>query len=83
MNDINVKEIMREPEPLFIMKKGPDKQAAAERLAATDKMFEEWFGEINKTNTRCIPTKLYELYEQAATILCMIRYEEKAIVTKR
>ncbi len=82
MNDINVREILNEPEPLFIKAQGPDKHAAAERLAATEKHFEAWHSEINRTNLRGIPGNLGKLYEQAAIVLCMILHEEKRIVTK-
>ena len=82
MNEINVREILNEPEPLFIRAQGPDKHAAAERLAATERHFEAWHSEINRTNLRGIPGNLERLYEQAAIILCMILHEEKRIVTK-
>lgn len=82
MNNINVREILNEPEPLFIRPQGPDKHAAAERLAVTERLFEEWHGEINRTNLRAIPGNLGKLYEQAALVLCMILHEEKRIVTR-
>ena len=83
MNEINVREILREPDPLFIKPQGPDKSAAAERIGATYKFFEEWYNVINSTNLRGIPTDLYKLYEEAAVKLCLILAEEKKIVTKR
>ena len=83
MNDINVREIMREPEPLFLRSQGPDKHSAAERLAVTERIFEEWHGEINRTNIRNIPTTLSKLYEEAAVVLCLILMEEKKIVNRR
>lgn len=82
MNEINVREILNEPEPLFIRAQGPDKFAAGERLAITEKYFEKWHSEINQTNLRGIPGNLGKLYEQAAIVLCMILHEEKKIVTK-
>ena len=83
MNNINVREIMREPEPLFLRIQGPDRLAAAERLAATERIFEDWHGEINRTNLRELPPKLARLYEEASITLCMILNEEKQIVTGR
>ena len=83
MTDINVREILQEPEPLFLKRQGPDKHAAAERLATTERIFEEWHSEINRTNTRAIPSRLAKKYEEAAMVLCMILHEEKKIVTGR
>lgn len=82
MNDINVREILNEPEPLFLRPQGPDKLAAAQRVAITEKYFEAWHSEINQTNLREIPATTRKLYEQAATILCMILHQEKRVITK-
>lgn len=78
---INLREELNIVEPIFITKKGPDKKAAAERLAATREMFEDWHAAINKTNTREMPSELLALYENAATTLCKILDREGRIVT--
>lgn len=80
--EIDVRKVMNEREKLFLKAQGPDKMSAAERLAATERIFEEWFHEINRTNLRNIPTSLANLYEDAAITLCMILTEERNIVTR-
>ena len=83
MSEINIKEIFGNKEPLFLKPLHPDKGSAAERLALTEAMFEKWHSEINRTNLAGIPATLYDLYEDAAVILCRILSEEKKIVTRR
>ena len=79
---IDVKKEMGVIEPLFIKRKEPDKFAAAERLAVTEKMFERWHEDINRTNTSEIPTKLLAEYEKACHALCRILAYEKEILNK-
>ena len=83
--NINVGEILgvKENNPLFIRAAGPDKHAAAERLASTEKHFEEWHSEINRTNTRELPPELAHYYDEAAYALCMILKLEKGLLTWR
>ena len=82
-NNINVREILgvKENSPLFIKASGPDKLAAAERLASTEKHFEEWHAAINRTNTRELPPDLIRCYDEAAYALCKILKYEKELVT--
>ena len=82
-NTINVREVLgvRQDKPLFIKASGPDKQAAATRLAETEKHFEEWYEAINRTNTRELPAELVKFYEDAAFALCMILKYEKELLT--
>ena len=82
-NNINVREILgvQNSNPLFIKKLGPDKRAAAERFAVTEKFFEEWHTAINQTNTRELPPDLVRYYEEAAFALCMILKMEKGLIT--
>ena len=79
---IDVKEAMNVVEPLFIKQKAPDKLASAERLAVTEKMFEQWHSDINRTNTREMPTKLVAEYENACVALCKILKYEKEILNR-
>lgn len=81
--DIDVRKEMGVVDPLFIKKKCPDKMAAAERLASTEKHFEEWHAEINRTNTREIPTQLIAAYEEATVALCKVLMIEKEIVNMK
>lgn len=82
-NNINVREILgvQNNNPLFIKTLGPDKRAAAERFAVTEKFFEEWHTAINQTNTRELPPDLVRYYEEAAFALCMILKMEKGLIT--
>jgi hypothetical protein len=84
-NNINVREILgvKENSPLFIKAAGPDKLAAAERLATTEKHFEEWHAAINRTNTRELPPELVRYYDEAAFALCMILKLEKGLLAWR
>ena len=84
-NKINVREILgvKENNPLFIRAAGPDKHAAAERLASTEKHFEEWHSEINRTNTRGLPPELIALYDEATEALCKILTYEKWLILWR
>lgn len=79
---INVREILgvKENKPLFIKPSGPDKHAAATRLAETEKHFEEWHAAINRTNTRELPAALVKYYDEAAYALCMVLTLEREIV---
>lgn len=79
---IDVKKELGIVEPMFIRKKPADKYAAAERLAITGKMFEQWHSDINRTNTRELPTKLINEYENACVALCKILKYEEEIVTR-
>ena len=72
--------IVETPKPIFIKEQGPDKNAAALRLAATEKMFEQWHSEINRTNLRAMPEDLIQVYEAAATQLCQVLMKEKEII---
>ena len=69
-------------EPLFIKPKEPDKHASAERLAITEKIFEQWHNDINKTNTREMPARLMAEYENACVALCKILMLEKEILNR-
>lgn len=84
-NKINVREILGadDREPLFIKPAGPDKHAAADRLASTEKHFEEWHSEINRTNTRGLPPELIALYDEATEALCKILTYEKGLILWR
>ena len=87
MNDfLNVKEIMEKEEPVveqspsFIMKKEPDRRAAANRAFLAEDILRKWHGELNDPgcNTREMPGKLLRLYQQACdTIAEIILYEER------
>lgn len=79
---IDVRKELGVVEPMFIRKKEADKFAAAERLAITEKMFEHWFEDINRTNTSEMPTKLIAEYEIACNAMCKILAYEKAILNK-
>lgn len=79
---IDVKKELGVVEPLFIKHKGADKFAAAERLAVTERMFEQWHNEINRTNTCNMPTKLVAEYENACVALCKILKYEKEILNR-
>ena len=79
---IDVKKELGVAEPMFIKRKEPDKFAAAERLAITEKMFEEWHHEINKTNTCEMPYQLKAEYETACVALCKILKMEKEILNR-
>ena len=83
MNGINIREALNECEPLFIKPKRADKHAAASRLEATEKMFEDWHAAINRTNTRGLPDELIGLYDEAAVALCKILTYERRIVMER
>ena len=67
--------------PLFIKKKPADKFESAKRLAITEKMFEEWHADINRTDTRELPDSLKRAYEDACMALCKILQYEKDIIT--
>lgn len=82
MERIDVLKEMGVVEHIFIKKKDPDAVASAERLAATEKFFEEWHAAINRTNTREMPTELLAEYEKAAIALCKILTMEKAILKR-
>ena len=80
---IDVKEILGVVEvdsPLFIKKKVPDKGAAAMRLAVTERMFEQWHADINRTDTREMPEELVAVYDEAAKALCKVLMQEKEIL---
>lgn len=79
---INVREILgvQNTEPLFIKPSGPDKHAAATRLAITEQHFEEWHAAINRTNTRELPAELIKYYDEAAYALCKVLTLERGIV---
>lgn len=79
---IDVKKELGVVEPLFIVQKQADKFAAAERLAITEKMFEQWHSDINRTNTSEMPSKLVAEYENACVALCKVLKYEKEILTK-
>lgn len=66
--------------PLFIKPKPTDKFESAKRLAITEKMFEEWHADINRTNTREMPDSLKSAYEDACIALCKILQYEKDII---
>lgn len=72
--------IVETPEPIFIKRQDPDKGAAAARLAITEKMFEKWHADINRTNTRELPKELVNVYEEASMALCKILMYEKEII---
>ena len=63
-NNENFNELIREaldvkePTHNFVKQKEPDRHAAAMRLAATETMLDNWYYEVNKTNTRKIHLKL-------------------------
>ena len=80
---INVREAVKDMSitPLFIRKPTNDKNAAAIRLASTERHFEDWHNEINRTNTRGLPADLVALYDEAAVALCKILTYERDIVT--
>lgn len=79
---IDVRKEMGVVEPLFIKRKEADKFAAAERLAVTEKMFEQWYDDINRTNTSEMPGKLMAEYEKACQALCKILMYEKEILNR-
>ena len=81
-NDIDVREILgvKNTDPLFIRPSGPDKHAAAIRLAETERHFEEWHAAINRTNTRELPAELIKYYDEAAYALCKVLTLERGIV---
>ena len=81
---INVKEIMEgsivEPEITFIMKKRPDRQAAANRAFLAEDLLRSWHTALNdeKCNTREMPNELLQLYQEACDkISVIIGYEER------
>jgi len=80
MERIDVRKEIGIVTPLFIKRQAPDKMAAAERLACTEKHFEEWHAAINRTNTREIPTELVAAYEEATIALCKVLTIEKRII---
>lgn len=85
MNDfLNVREIMSEPvevpEPKFIMKKAPDRQAASHRAFLAEDLLRKWYDELNadSCDTREMPDELLKMYQMACdTIVDIIKYEEK------
>lgn len=79
---IDVRKEINVLEPLFIKRKEADKLASAERLSITEKMFEQWHADINRTNTSEIPNKLIEQYEVACEALCKILAYEKEILNR-
>ena len=83
MFDISEGLRLVEVEPMFIKKKEADKFASAERLAITEKMFEKWHSDINRTNTSEMPTKLIAEYENACNALCKILMMEKEIMNRK
>ena len=80
--DIDVRKEIGVIEPLFIKRKEADKFASAERLAITEKMFEQWHADINRTNTSEMPNKLIAEYEIACNALCKILAYEKEILNR-
>lgn len=79
---IDVRKEMNLGEKLFIKDKGVDKSACAVRYAVTEKIFHEWFDEINRTNTRELPNGLVQEYENACIALCKILTKEKELILK-
>ena len=79
---IDIKKEMKNAEMLFIKPKQPDKYAAAERFALTEKMFKEWHYKINETDIGGMPKSLVEEYENACIALCKILSYEKDILNK-
>lgn len=67
----------------FITHKKLNQTAAAHRFSTTDRIFKEWFDEINseKCNTRDMPADLILLYEDACEIMLEILAKEKEIVS--
>lgn len=80
--NIDIKKELGVIEPVFIKKKEADKFASAERLAITEKFFEQWHSDINRTNTSEMPTKLMAEYENACMCLCKILMYEKEILNR-
>ena len=68
--------------PLFIKKKPADKFESAKRLAITEKMFEEWHADINRTDTKEMPQELKNAYEEACVALCKILMAEREIILR-
>ena len=73
---------VNEKELIFIKPKPTDKFESAKRLAITEKMFEEWHADINRTNTREMPDSLKQAYEDACMALCKILMQEKEIIMR-
>ena len=75
--------VIEMPARIFIKPQGADKLAAATRLATTEKMFEQWHADINRTNMGDVPKELIEAYEAAAVQLCVILMMERQIVSAK
>lgn len=71
---------VKEPTHNFVKQKGPDRHAAAMRLAATETMVNDWCYEVNKTNTREMPLKLLRKYEEVYESILEIKDMEQSIV---
>ena len=71
---------IKEPTHNFIKQKEPDRHAAAMRLAATETMMDNWCYEVNKTNTREMPLKLLQKYEEVYESILEIKAMEQSIV---
>ena len=71
---------VKEPTHNFIKQKDPDRHAAAMRLAATETMVDNWGYEVNKTNTREMPLKLLQKYEEVYKSILEIKDMEQSIV---
>lgn len=82
--EINVREIFEnnavQVKDSFIQRKGPDRNAAATRLAKTEELLESWHKEINSTNTRELSVSLSNSYQKAFEILVSICEQERRIV---
>lgn len=84
---IDVKNVM-EPQidtsdVCFIKAKAPDTKAAQMRMIMTEHALEDWFDQINQTNTREMPADLQELYTQTAVMMCRIRRLEQDLASER
>lgn len=85
-NNENFNELIKEsldvkvPTHNFVKQKEPDRHAAAMRLAATETMLDNWYYEVNKTNTREMPLKLLSKYEEVYEAILAIRDMEQSIV---
>ena len=71
---------IKEPTHNFVKQKGPDRHAAAMRLAATEIMVDNWCYEVNKTNTREMPLRLLQKYEEVYEAILEIKAMEQSIV---
>ena len=84
-NNENFNELIKEaldvkvPTHNFVKQKEPDRHAAAMRLAATETMLDNWYYEVNKTNTREMPLKLLSKYEEVYEAILAIRDMEQSI----